>query len=473
MPIRLHALGPDLREMARIAAPIVLVSVGIQAMGVVDALMVGRLGGYAIASVALGNFYFFNVSIFGIGLLYAIDPVVAQGVGSGDRVAVARGVQRGVLLALASAVVIMLALLPGEWVLGALDQPADVVGPTAEYTRRRLLGAVPFLLFNVGRQTLQAMGPVRPIVFAVLAANVVNALANYALIYGHFGLPALGVVGAGWATAIANWTMSALLLWLAWPLLRDTLRPWHRESLAWAPLRRMVGIGAPIGTQWFFEAFAFGITTIFMGWMGTASLAGHEIALNMAALTFMVPLGFSGAAAAVVGRAIGRGDLPAARRDAAAAIVCAVLFMSGSATVFLLVPEYLASRYTADAATLAVAVSLIPIAGVFQVFDGTQAVTSGVLRGTGDTRIPAILHMVAFWGVGVPLGAALGFGTSLRERGLWWGLTAGLAAAAVLQTWRVVVRLRTDVIPVRLDEGAAGAVVPEGGAMSTGAASAT
>lgn len=452
---RLHTFGPDLREMARIAAPIVFVSVGIQLMGVVDALMVGRLGGYAIASVALGNFYFFNISIFGIGLLYAIDPVVAQAVGAGDEAGVARGVQRGMVLAIALSVLIMLALSPGEWVLSALQQPAEVIEPTAMYSRRRLLGVLPFLLFNVWRQTLQAMGPVRPIVIAVIAANAVNALANYALIYGNFGLPAMGVVGAGWATAISQWGMALALLALAWPLLRTSVRPWRADVWHWTPLRKMIGLGIPIGTQWFFEAFAFGITTIFMGWMGTASLAGHEIALNMAALTFMVPLGFSGAAAAVVGRAIGRGDVTTARRDAAAAIACAVAFMCCSAAVFIAVPTFLATRYTQDAATIAVAVSLIPIAGVFQVFDGTQAVTSGVLRGTGDTRIPAILHMVAFWGVGVPLGATLGFLTPLRERGLWWGLTAGLATAAILQTWRVVVRLRGNISRVQLD------VVPE------------
>jgi MATE family multidrug resistance protein len=454
MIARLQAIAPDLRDMARMAAPIVLVSVGIQAMGVVDALMVGRLGGWAIAAVALGNFYFFNVSIFGMGLLYAIDPVVSQAVGAGDVQGVARGVQRGLILAVVCAIVIMLALLPGEFVLGALDQPEEVVGPTAQYARRRLLAALPFLLFSVWRQALQAMGPVRPIVLAVLAANVVNALANYALIDGNFGAPALGVLGAGWATAIAQWTMASLLLWFAWPLLRDTMRPWHPESWQWAPLRRMIALGAPIGTQWFFEGFAFGITTIFMGWMGTASLAGHEIALNLAALTFMVPLGMSGAAAAVVGRAIGRRDLAAARRDAAAAIACGVLFMCSTALLFLTAPEFLATRYTREAGTLAVAVALIPIAGVFQVFDGTQAVTSGVLRGTGDTRVPAILHMVAFWGVGVPLGATLGFFTPLRERGLWWGLTAGLATAAVLQSWRVVVRLRANVTRVQLDSSA-------------------
>lgn len=453
-------LRDDLREMARIAAPIVFVSVGIQFMGTVDALMVGRLGGYAIASVALGNFYFFNASVFGVGLLYAIDPIVAQAVGARDTEGVARGVQRGMVLAVVSAIAIMLALLPGEWVLGLLQQPDDVIVPTAQYTRRRLLGALPFLLFNVWRQSLQAMGPVRPIVYAVMAGNLVNVLANYALIHGNFGLPALGVVGAGWATAISNWGMAAALLYFSWPEMRAAVRPWRPESVRWAPLRKMVVIGAPIGTQWFFEAFAFGVTTLFMGLMGTASLAGHEIALNMAALTFMVPLGFSSAAAAVVGRAIGRGDVAAARRDSAAAIICAVGFMCCSAAVFIVAPEFLARLYTGEQATIAIAVALIPIAGMFQVFDGLQAVTSGVLRGTGDTRIPAILHMVAFWGIGVPLGATLGFLTPLRERGLWWGLTAGLAAAAVLQTWRVLVRFRGNLSRVSLDEGEAAAENP-------------
>lgn len=452
MLARLQSFGPDLREMARIAAPIVFVSVGIQAMGTVDAIMVGKLGGYAIASVALGNFYFFNVSIFGVGLLYAIDPLVAQSAGAGDPVGVARGVQRGMVIAFVASLAVMLVLLPGEWVLSALQQPADVVEPTAMYTRRRLFGALPFLMFNVWRQSLQAMGPVRPIVLAVLVSNLVNALANYALIYGNFGFSPMGVVGAGWATAISNWVMAVALLYFGWPTLRPAIRPWRQDALQWAPLRRMMVLGAPIGTQWFFEGFAFGITTVFMGWMGTASLAGHEIALNMSALTFMVPLGFSGAAAAVVGRAIGRGDVTTARRDAAAAIVCAVGFMGCSAAVFMTVPHFLAGLYTSDAVALAVAVSLIPIAGVFQVFDGMQAVTSGVLRGSGDTRIPAILHMVAFWGVGIPLGAALGFLTPLRERGLWWGLTAGLAAAAILQTWRVIIRFRGDLTRVHVDE---------------------
>jgi MATE family multidrug resistance protein len=441
----------DLYDMARLALPVVFINLGIQAMGVIDALMVGKLGGAAIAAVALGNFYFFNASVFGMGLLCAIDPVVAQAVGAGDHDGVARGVQRGFVLAALVSVVVLLALLPVEWMLLRLDQPLEVVKDTAVYTHRRALAIVPFFAFTVFRQTLQAMGPVRHILIAAAIANVVNVIVNWLLIFGNAGAPALGVEGAAYATAASTWVMALVLLASAWPLLRPAILPWRRETLHTAPFLRMVRIGLPIGVQWFFESFAFGITALFMGWMGTASLAGHEIALNMAAMTFMVPLGISGAAAAVVGRAIGRGDMPSARRDAVAAIVCGGGVMCLSGVLFVLAPEWLATRYTTEAATVSVAVSLIPLAGMFQVFDGLQAVTSGVLRGTGDTRVPAMLHLVAFWGAGIPLGAYLGFQTPLRERGLWLGLVAGLAAAALLQSLRVAHRLRLDIGRVVVD----------------------
>jgi MATE family multidrug resistance protein len=437
--------------MARIAAPIVVINVGQQAMGVVDMLMVGDLGGAAIAAVALGNFYFFNISVFGIGLLMALDPVVSQAVGAGAHDDAARGIQRGIVMAVLIAALVTLALMPAEAMLRWLSQPDDVVHDTGVYVRYRAIGALPFFVFNALRQSLQALGTTRAIVVAVVLANLVNALANWALIHGHWGAPAMGTAGSGLATALAMWTMAALLFAFSAATMRPYLRPLRREALHWAPMRRTLRIGVPVGTQFFFESFAFGLTALFMGWMGTASLAGHEIALNMAAMTFMVPLGISGAAAAVVGRAIGRGDQLAARRDAVAAIVCGVGFMCVTAVGFVAAPHWLATRYTDDAPTVQVAAALLPLAGMFQVFDGLQAVTSGVLRGTGDTRIPAFLHLIAFWGVGVPVGAYLGFRTPLRERGLWLGLVAGLAVAAVLQTWRVTVRLRRDVQRVSVE----------------------
>jgi len=454
---RLAALGPDVREMARLAAPVVLINVGVQLMGVTDALMVGRLGGAAIAAVALGNFYFWNASVFGIGLLFALDPVVSQAVGARDHDGVARGVQRGVVLAIIVSLAVSVMLLPGETLLGFLEQPAEVVPATAEYARRRVLGVLPFFLFTVWRQTLQAMGPVKPILLAALIGNIVNILANWFLIFGNMGAPKLGVNGSGYATALAMWVMMLSVLVVGWNDLRPTLVPWRRESVVWAPVRRLLVIGVPIGVQWFFESFAFGLTALFMGWLGTPSLAGHEIALNMASLTYMIPLGFSGAAAAMVGRAVGRGDLVAAKRDALAAIVCSMSVMCISALGFIFAPHWLASRYTGEIATLSVAVSLIPLAGAFQLFDGAQAVIGGVLRGTGDTRIPAVLHLLAFWGIGVPLGAYLGFSTSLRERGFWWGLVAGLGAAAILQGTRLIYRFRGPILRLKTEAGDSGA----------------
>lgn len=435
----------DLNDMAQFAAPIVLINVGLQLMGVVDALMVGRLGGEAIAAVALGNFYFFNISVFGIGLLLALDPVVAQAVGAGAHADTARAIQRGFVIAAGISVAVFAVLWPAEPILRLLHQPESIVPETGVYVRHRALGVLPFFVFNAARQSLQALGTTRPLVIAAVFGNAVNAIANWILIYGNAGSPALGVPGSGYATALSMWAMCAMLAVLSWPKFQPHFTPLRREAIAWRPMFRTIRIGMPIGTQFFFESFAFGLTTLFMGWMGTQSLAGHEIALNMASLAFMVPLGISGAAAAVVGRAIGRGDMPAARRDAVAAIICGTGFMCITALIFVSAPVWIATRYTNEAATVAIAVSLIPIAGMFQVFDGLQAVTSGVLRGTGDTRIPAILHMVAFWGVGIPLGWYLGFHTPLRERGLWLGLVAGLAAAGLLQSWRVWVRLQRDI----------------------------
>ncbi len=448
---RFAAWGPDLRDMARFAAPIVLIFVGMQSMGVVDTLMVGHLGGAAIASVALGNLYFFNVCIFGVGLLFAIDPIVAQALGANAHDDVARGVQRGLLMALVLSAVATLVLMPGETLLRALGQPSEVISDTAAYARRRAIGALPFLAFGVLRQTLQAFRVVGPVLYAVLIANLVNIFVNWLLIFGHWGAPTLGVVGSGYATAISMWVMLLSLLAIGWPSLRGVLQPWRAEAAHWAPLMRTLRLGVPVGTQMFFEIFAFGLTTLLMGSFGTASLAGHEIALNMASMTFMVPLGIAGAASAVVGRAIGRGDMPAARRDAIAAVACGTAFMSLSALVFLTAPRWLATAYTHDASTVAVAVALIPLAGLFQVFDGLQAVTGGVLRGAGDTRVPALLHLIAFWGVGIPLGVYLGFYTPLRERGLWLGLVAGLAAAALLQSNRMVRRLRLPLSRVTIE----------------------
>jgi MATE family multidrug resistance protein len=441
----------ELVEMARLALPIVLVNVGMQGMGLVDAIMLGRVSSADLAAGGLGNFYFFAIAIIGIGVLMALDPVIAQGVGAKDEAQIARGVQRGVLMTAIIATCVSLLFLPARQVLALLRQPAEVVPLAAAYVLWSIPGMLPFFAFNMLRQTLQAFHRVGPVVVGVVVGNVLNAGLNWVLIYGNLGFEARGVVGSSIATSISRWVMALVVLGFAWPTVKPYLTRWHPESLAATPLLRMFRLGFPIGMQFLAEAGAFGMTTVMTGWMGTTVLAGHEIALSLASMTFMVPMGVAAAAAVMVGHAIGRGDMAASRRDAVAALVVGVGFMGGCAVLFAIIPDTLAGFYTHDAETFALAATLIPIAAVFQVFDGTQVISSSILRGAGDTRVPAILHALSFWAVGIPLGAIIAFTFKQGAAGLWWGLTAGLAAAALLQLQRVRQKLGRDVSRLRVE----------------------
>ncbi|MCU0635709.1 MAG: MATE family efflux transporter [Gemmatimonadaceae bacterium] len=446
----------ELREMARLAAPIALVNLAMMSMGVVDTLMLGHFSADALAAGALGNLYFYAVAMFGLGVVAAIDPLVSQAVGARDDAGVARAVQRGLVIAVGVAVVVGAALLAAGPALRALRQPADLVPDAAAYAAWSAASTVPFFAFNVVRSALQAINRLRAIVIAVVFANVVNVVGNWALIFGHLGSDAMGVEGSALSTLASRWIMLGVLVLLAWEPLRPALRPWRADTWQWGAIGRVVAIGTPIGFQFMAEVFAFHIVTIFMGWLGKATLAAHEITLNLASLTFMVPMGVSGAASVMVGRAIGAGDMDAARRDARAAYLCGVGFMAFAALLFLLAPTWLATRYTRDVDVVAITAALIPIAGVFQLFDGGQVVGIGILRGSGDTRIPMVLHLAAFWGIGFPLCWYLGFSRDLGAVGLWWGLAVGLLAAAVLQALRVRTRLRGDVQRVLVDAPAVG-----------------
>jgi len=428
------------------------VQVATMSMGVVDTIMVGRVSPTDLAAVALGNLYFFATAVFGMGVLFALDPVISQAVGAGDRVAVARGVQRGLVLSLGLTVLASLLLLPAGPVLAFLRQPPDVIPKAAGYAWASIPGVLPFYAFTVLRQSLQAMARVRPVLVTVVLANVVNVFFNWVFIYGNLGAPALGAVGSGWATTLSRWIMTGLLLGLAWPLLRDTVRPFRPEALATAPLRRFLRLGSPIGLQQLFEFGVFGAAGVLMGWMGTVAMASHQVALNLASLTFMVPLGVAQAGSVLVGQAVGRGDPPQARRAAGGALMVGAGFMAATAILFRVAPGILARVYTADVEVVALAMVLIPIAGIFQVFDGVQVVALGALRGVGDTRTPMILNLVGFWAIGLPVSGWLGFRTSLGPPGVWWGLALGIGVVALLLLARVRHRFGRDLRRLVMEE---------------------
>lgn len=444
----------DFRALLAFAIPLASVQVGLMLMGVVDGAMVGRLSAEALAGTALANVWFFAVSTIGMGTIAVLDPVISQAYGAGDRPGIARGIQRGLVIAAVVTIPTSLALLPVARVLTWAGEPAAVVPLAAIYAKVVVAGIFPYFAFMALREGLQALGRIRPVIVTIVLANLLNFALNWVFIFGNLGMPSLGVAGSALATTISRWAMAGGLLALTWRDLKPYLRPWRADTTAWEPLRRMLGLGLPIGFQILFEYGVFGGVGLLMGHLGAAAVAGHTIALNLAAITFMVPFGIGGAASVLVGRAVGAGRPDDARRIASAALIVGAGFMTVTAGLFIAIPRLMAEAYSPDPAVVAVSAVLIPLAGVFQIFDGTQAVALGVLRGVGDTRIPVLVNLAGYYLVGLPVSLWLGFHRDLGPRGLWWGLVVGLIVVATVLVARVRVRLRSDLIRLRIDHPA-------------------
>jgi len=445
----------DVRALLRLALPIVFVQVGLMLMSVVDTMVVGHVSSRELAASALGNLYFFGLAGFGMGTVWAIDPVVSQALGAGDHEGAALGIQRGLVVALGIGAALTLFCLPAEPVLRFLRQPAEVVPRAAAFVHVSATSLALLLVFVALRQGLQAMKRMRAIVAAIVIGNVANLGLNLVLVFGRFGLPAMGAVGSAWASVLSRVVMIVVLLVIARRELAPVLRPWRPQAFAWGPLGKTLRIGLPMGSQILVEFLTFGAISVFAGWFGPDAIGGHQVAINIASLTFMVPQGVGGAAAVLVGRAIGEGDGGHARRLAVAALACGTGFMAVSACFLLALPGIFAAAYTSVGGVIAVATALIPIAGVFQVFDGLQAVASGVLRGAGDTRAPLVSCLLGYWLVGTPVSLYLGFRAGLGVTGLWWGFVAGLGAVALFLVTRVRIRLSRPIARLYVDAGAA------------------
>ena len=454
------AVADEVRAQVRLAGPVVVVQIGLFAMGLVDVVMVGHAPGEVatqMAGVSLGSLYTWVILAFGMGTLMALDPLVAQALGAGDTPAVTRHVQRGVVLALLLSVVAALLLQFAGPVLTALGQQPTAIPIAAGFARWSVPGAPAFLIFVVLRQSLQALHSLRPLVITVIFANVANAVLDWGFVRGAFGLPALGAVGTSISTSICRWLMLAALLAMAWPLIGRHLRPFDWRG-AWqpGPLLRTLWLGLPNGLMMDLEIAAFGTIAIWMNRLGDMQLAGHHVALSLAALSFMVPVGISAAAAVRVGLAIGRGDAAGARRSATVALCAGAGVMLVSAALFALAPRWLAHLYTPEPHVIALAAALLPIAAVFQVFDGVQIVSNGVLRGSGDTRTPMLVYMFGYWAFGLPLAYWLGMVRGWGPAGMWWALVAALAVVAAVLVTRVRARLARTVARTEVEQPAAG-----------------
>jgi len=401
--------------------------------------MVGRLGAESIAATGLASMIFFTVAVFAMGLLLGLDPLVAQAFGARRLDECHRWFVAGVWTAIGvslPSVAVVYALRAALVFWGLPDQ---VLALTELYLGILVWSLPPFLFYVAFRRYLQATNIVRPVTMTLIVANGVNALFNWILIFGHAGAPALGLRGSAYATVIARTFLAAALLVVI--LAHDAhMKPRLRETpfvLDRSRVRILIRIGLPAAGQVLFEVGVFALATALAGRVSADALAANQIALNMASLTFMVPYGIGSAGAVRVGQAIGRADPLGARAAGWTAIALGVAFMAFASGVFLAVPAALVRAYTTDEGVIGIGVALLFVAAIFQLFDGLQGVTTGVLRGAGDTRTPMLWNLGGHWLVGLPLGYILCFHLGRGVVGLWWGLSTGLiiCGIALLVTW--------------------------------------
>jgi multidrug resistance protein, MATE family len=433
----------DLRQefapMFSLALPVVLAELGWMTMGLVDTLMVGPIGPEAIGAVGIGSSLFLGICIFGMGLLLGLDPLVSQAFGAGRLDECHQWLVHGVALSLLLSVPATLLVMAMSASLGVLGFHPDVLRLAQPYLSVLAWSIPPLLVYSSLRRYLQGMGVVRPVMIALATANVLNVAVNWVLIFGHLGAPALGVPGSAWATVAARAVMCGFLI--AVILYREHgRRPGLFETplrIEWTRMRRLIALGFPAASQVTLEVGVFAAATALAGRLAPAALAAHQIALNIAGFTFMVPLGVASAGAVRVGQAVGRRDAAGAARSGWTALLFGTLFMACASAVFLLIPRALIGAFTADASVLRIGTSLLFVAAVFQLFDGLQGVATGVLRGLGDTRTPMLWNLGAHWVVGLPLGYGLCFVAGLGVIGLWWGLSSGLiiCGAALVIVW--------------------------------------
>lgn len=429
----------EVNAMLSLAWPVVLTEVGWIMMGVVDTIAVGPLGPAAIGAVGTGSGIFFALMVLGIGTLFALDTFVSQGFGGGQVQECHRWLVAGLWLAVVLSVLLMVAGFACVALLPAFGMTLEVRKLLEPYLAELLWSAPPLLVYTVFRRYLQAMHLVKPVVIAIVAANVVNAVANWTLIYGRFGVPAFGVVGAAWAT-LASRLVLMLALW--WVVVRtERVRPSGLHDVPfgpdWVRIWHLARHGLPAAFQVALEVGVFAAASVLAARISPAAAGAHQVVLQVAGFFFMVPLGLSSAAAVRVGHAVGRGDQRGARLAGWTAVGLALVVASIVAAILLLVPGLLLRIFTDDAGVLVMGVTLLAICAAFQPFDGVQAVATGALRGLGDTTTPMLLNLAGHWLVGLPLGYTLCFTWGWGVPGLWVGLATGLmlVGASVVAVW--------------------------------------
>jgi multidrug resistance protein, MATE family len=435
---RLNSLFGDLRTIGGYAGPLIVTNVAMAGMTAADTVMAGRLGAADLAAVAVGANYYGIFYLGGMGLLMSLSPSVAHAYGAGRDADVTRLFRQGLWIALVVAVVVVIGLLGTRRALLAIGTAPATATLAGEYVRAAAFGIPATMGFLVLRFGSEGLGWTRPIMWAALLGLGANVAGNYVFMYGKFGLPALGAVGCGVATALVQWIM------LGYMVLHVRR---HRIYRVYAPLRRLdrpdpqllrsiLRLGLPISGSILAEGGLFGAAGMMASTLGAQVMASHAIALSYAALMFMVPLSLHSATTIHVGHLLGAGDRAAGARAGWAGIGACAVFMLVSALVLVAARHGVAALYTVDPDVRMLAAQLLMYAAAFQLADGLQVGTAGALRGFKDARVPMWLTIVAYWGVAMPLAWYWGYAAGDGAPGIWLALIVGLLAAAALLLWR-------------------------------------
>jgi len=432
-------LKAHIRENFHLAYPVMLSNLGHVLMGFTDNIMVGHVGATELAAAGLATVAFNVLLLFGIGVSYAITPLVAEAHGRQDDRSMIETLRHGLVINFANGLLLAGVVFFGKRVLYYIGQPTEVIDKSIPFLSIITFSLIPVLIFQTYKQFAEGLSNTRVAMIIMIASNVVNIILNYAFIYGHLGFPAMGLVGSGWATFSSRVFMAlsiAAYIYFA-PAFRRFRDGFVLGNYSRALFSKMLHIGVPSGAQFIFEVAAFDFSLVMMGWLGTKTQAAHQIAINLATISYMTTAGLAAAATIRVSYFLGKNDVRNLRRAAYTLLGMSLVFMSVCAMIFVLGRHWLPTLYVNDGEVIAIASSLLIIAGLFQLSDGTQVVCISALRGLQDVKIPSLFIFIAYWIIGLPLGYGLAFKAGFGSLGIWLGLSIGLTLVALAMFFRL------------------------------------
>ncbi len=425
-------LSRHIKENFHLAYPVMLSNLGHVMMGVSDNIMVGHVSSVSLAAAGLANVAFNVLMLFGIGVSYAITPLVATADGERNDHSIIETFRHGFIINVTNGILLAGVVYFCKGVLFHIDQPPEVVVEAIPYLSIITFSLIPMLIFQTFKQFAEGLSNTRIAMIIIVVSNVVNIGLNYVLIYGHAGFPAMGLNGAGWATFTSRTFMALLFAACIYymPAFRRFRAGFSIGKYSGKLFNKMLHLGVPAGVQFIFEAAAFDFSLVMMGWMGASTQAAHQIGINLATISYMTTSGLAAAATIRVSYFLGRKDLKNLKLASYTLMAMALTFMTLCALVFIFGRHWLPTLYVNDTEVIAIASSLLIIAGLFQLSDGMQVVCISALRGLQDVKIPSLLIFASYWIIGLPLGYWLAFTMDYGPLGIWLGLFLGLTLTA-------------------------------------------